>query len=161
MITWSNTDQYAITVTKPAATSLNLTATTDTVGNTVNHYSLGTIDPDWPASITLTADETGIHIGGTSVDAFGNAKQMDYANPDGTLGTATTISGIPKTASLYHYHVDTRTEITYTFVANAHEGTGVYNPLTDLPVPHTFTIKVLNSWDGNKVDILNILAKNY
>lgn len=161
MITWNPVPGLVLTVTKPATTTRNLTATTDTIGKTIVHYSIASVSTNWPESIILTAGESGIFVTGNSYESFGVGKQMDYAMPDGTLGSATRIIDIPHEADLYNYHVDPRISETYTLVVNAHEGSGTYVPETDLPVPSTFQITVRNSWDSNKSDILNILSDNY
>lgn len=161
MITWTPVPGTVLTVTKPAATTLNLSASTDTSGKTIVHYSIASVSDNWPASIVLTADNSGIHITGDSSQSFGIGKQMDYALPNGSLGTATRIIDIPHNAALYNYHVDPRLTETYTFIVNAHEGSGTYNPITDLPIPSTFQIIARNSWGSNKSDILTILSGNY
>lgn len=162
MITWTTTAVPVLSVTKPAPTSLTLIATTDTVGSTVNFYRVDSIDPTMPTSVVITADLTGIHVSGDSSLAFSNGKQMDYANPDGSLGTATIIADIPKTSALYNFHVDPRVSQIYTFTVSAFEGTGIYDPLAvNVYLQKVYQIKIFNEWNSNKTDILNILAGNY
>jgi hypothetical protein len=152
-------------ITKPNAVNISISALDDTTPTPIilNWYSVINISANFPESILINASASGVILSGDTSLSFGNSQQMDYANSDGTLGTAYKIIDIPKTSYLYNYHVDPRISETYTFTVNCFSLIGtVFNSLVDvIASSNTYELTVLNSWTMNKTNILNILSKNY
>ena len=156
MIIWTPSIPLLGTVTKPNIVNYSITAYDDTTPNPIilTSFSVSNISSNLPASIIITAGVNGVIVSGDTSESFGNGKQIDYALPDGTLGSAKRIIDVPKDSYLYNYHVDPRKIETYSFTVNCYA-------LDILADSMTYEITCLNSWNSNKIDILNIISKNY
>jgi len=157
-ITWSNTNDFVIDVLKGEDTILSLTATVGAL--TVVGYSVIDIEPTLPASIVISANGSGVHVTGDSSLSFAFNVLKQYTFPDGTTGSALLTTDIPKIADLYLYPVDPNQIEEYDFTGRAHT-TDPENLPGETIYTRIFTIKVRNSWDAGKIEILNIIAKNY